>query len=51
MLDILGVEHTEVRLNDHQLELYQLWNQAKQSKDFTLADTYRQQLMQENVLV
>lgn len=51
MLDILGIEHKETILNSHQLELYQLWNQAKENKDFTLADTYRQQLMNENVLV
>ena len=51
MLDILGVEHHKTVLNDHQLELYRLWNEAKANKDFTLADTYRQQLIEENVLV
>jgi len=51
MLEVLGIIHEVTVLNSHQIELYQLWNNAKENKDFALADTYRQALMNENVLV
>jgi cysteinyl-tRNA synthetase len=51
MLEVLGIIHEVTVLNHHQIELYHLWNNAKENKDFALADTYRQALMNENVLV
>jgi len=51
MLEVLGIIHEVTVLNSHQIELYHLWNNAKENKDFALADTYRQALMNENVLV
>jgi cysteinyl-tRNA synthetase len=51
MLDVFGIKHEVTVLNDHQLELYKQWNQAKENKDFVLADTFRQELINENVLV
>ena len=51
MLDVLGIKHEVTVLNNHQLDVYKLWNQAKENKDFTLADTYRQELINENVLI
>jgi len=51
MLDVFGIKHDVTVLNDRQLDLYKLWNQAKENKDFELADTYRQELINENVLV
>jgi cysteinyl-tRNA synthetase len=51
MLDVFGIKHEVTILNDHQLELYKQWNLAKENKDFVLADTFRQELINENVLV
>lgn len=51
MLDVFGIKNEVTVLNEHQLDLYKLWNHAKDNKDFILADTYRQELINENVLV
>lgn len=50
MLDILGIEHNYFNISDELKEVYKKWNQAKNDKDFALADEYRKVLMEANVL-
>lgn len=50
MLDILGIPWEMIQLSSQQRELFELWDAAKQAKDFEKADTYRQQLIQQGVL-
>ena len=50
MLDVLGIEHNYFNVSDELKEVYRKWNQAKNDKDFALADEYRKVLMEANVL-
>ena len=50
MLDILGIRYAEVSLTDEDRQLYEKWAEAKNAKDFELADTYRSQLMEKGIL-
>ena len=46
MLDVLGIEFDLPTFTETQKQVYAAWQEAKANKDFTLADTYREQLMQ-----
>ena len=50
MLDVLGIEHNYFNVSNELKEVYRKWNQAKNDKDFALADEYRKVLMEANVL-
>ena len=50
MLDVLGIEHNYFNVSNELKEVYKKWNQAKNDKDFALADEYRKVLMEANVL-
>lgn len=50
MLWVLGIEFPRITLTDSQKEVYQKWTQAKQDKDFALADKLRAQLQEEGIL-
>ena len=50
MLDVLGIEHNYFNVSNEIKEVYTKWNQAKNDKDFALADEYRKVLMEANVL-
>ena len=50
MLDVLGIEHNYFNVSNELKEVYTKWNQAKNDKDFALADEYRKVLMEANVL-
>ena len=50
MLKVLGIEHNYFNVSDELKEVYKKWNQAKNDKDFALADEYRKVLMEANVL-
>ena len=50
MLDILGIRYAEVSLTDEDRQLYEKWAEAKNAKDFELADNYRSQLMEKGIL-
>ena len=50
MLDVLGIEHNYFNVSNELKEIYKKWNQAKNDKDFALADEYRKVLMEANVL-
>ena len=50
MLKVLGIEHNYFNVSDELKEVYRKWNQAKNDKDFALADEYRKVLMEANVL-
>lgn len=50
MLDILGIKLDIVVINEADRELYNNWLMAKEKKDFELADKYRLQLQEKNIL-
>ena len=50
MLDVLGIEHNYFNVSNELKGVYKKWNQAKNDKDFALADEYRKVLMEANVL-
>ena len=50
MLDILGIEYQFFNVSEEVKEVYKKWNQAKADKDFGLADSYRNVLMEANIL-
>lgn len=50
MTDVLGFVFQPVVLNEADLHLYQLWNEAKSKKDYEQADTYRKQLMEKGII-
>lgn len=50
MLKVLGIEHNYFNVSNELKEVYKKWNQAKNDKDFALADEYRKVLMEANVL-
>ena len=50
MLEVLGIEHNYFNVSNELKEVYRKWNQAKNDKDFALADEYRKVLMEANVL-
>ena len=47
---ILGLEYNMPTLTEEQKEIYNKWIEARNNKDFTLADTYRNKLIKENIL-
>lgn len=47
---ILGLEYNMPTLTEEQKEIYNKWLEARNNKDFTLADTYRNKLIKENIL-
>jgi len=50
LLDILGIVYEVPILSSEDFELFQLWNQAKEEKDFEKADVYRKSLMERELL-
>ena len=50
MLDVLGIDVKPVVLTDKEKELFEKYNSAKAVKDFQLADQYRQQLIDKNLM-
>lgn len=50
MLEILGIFIEKTVLTNEDKQTYQLWNQAKNDKDFATADKYREMLQQRNIL-
>ena len=50
ILDVLGIDLFINPLNEEELEIYTKWNEARNNKDFTAADTYRNKLIEWNIL-
>ncbi len=50
MLDVLGIRYPTVSVSDEDRKLYGMWLEAKNAKDFELADSYRDQLTQKGIL-
>ena len=50
MLNVLGIDVKPVVLTDQEKELFEKYNSAKAVKDFQLADQYRQQLIDKNLM-
>ncbi len=50
MLEVLGIAYQDVILSKEDLSLFDKWEQAKIDKDFDMADTYRQQLIEKGYL-
>ena len=50
MLDVLGIEYIKYQLDDEQKQLFYKWNNAKAEKNFELADKYRTQLIEKELL-
>ncbi len=50
ILDVLGIDLFINPLNEEELEIYSKWNEARNNKDFTAADTYRNKLIEWNIL-
>ncbi len=50
MLDVLGIEYIKYQLDDEQKQLFYNWNNAKAEKNFELADKYRTQLIEKELL-
>ena len=50
MLDILGIRYHEVHLDKEDRDLYDAWQKAKEAKDFSKADEYRQVLKERDLL-
>lgn len=50
MLDVLGIEMAKPSLSDEDKEIFSKWNEAKQAKDFALADILRQKLQSKGLL-
>ena len=50
MLDVLGVEYKHINLTNEDIDDFNKWNDAKKEKDFALADTYRQKLIDKGLL-
>jgi len=50
ILDVLGINLFIDKLDDEKCNVYKLWNEARNNKDFEAADKYRNQLVEWNVL-
>ena len=50
ILDVLGINLFVEKMNDEQLEIYKLWNEARINKDFASADKYRNMLVEWKIL-
>lgn len=50
MLNILGIDIKEVKMNEDDLNTYRKWNDAKAIKDYENADKYRSQLIEKGIL-
>lgn len=50
MLDVIGILPYVRRLSEHEKKIYDLWNKAKNEKNFELADQYRQVLVEKGIL-
>ena len=50
MLEILGVFIDKTVLSKEDKEIYLLWQEAKNNKDFDTADKYRNVLMEKGII-
>ena len=50
ILDVLGINLFIDKLDDEKCNVYKLWNEARNNKDYEAADKYRNQLVEWNVL-
>ncbi len=50
MVDIFGIQIERLNLSEDDLNLFNLWNDAKSKKNFESADQYRKELMQRGIL-
>ena len=50
MLDVLGIEYTPVQLTTEDREVFAKWDEAKNDKNFELADTYRAELIKRELI-
>lgn len=50
MLAILGIDYEMMEISEEDLKNYDLWNEAKENKDFDLADKYRNLLMEKGLI-
>ena len=50
IFDCLGINLFIKPMNDEQLDVYKKWNEAKQNKNFELADQYRGKLQEWNLI-
>ena len=50
ILDVLGINLFVDKLDEEKCNVYKLWNEARNNKDFEAADKYRNQLVEWNVL-
>ena len=50
MLYLIGIYKYEKRLTEQEKQLYHNWQEAKNNKDFALADKYRESLIEKGIL-
>lgn len=50
MVAILGIDYEMMEISEEDLKNYDLWNEAKENKDFDLADKYRNLLMEKGLI-
>ena len=50
ILDVLGINLFVNNMNDEELDVYKLWNEARLNKDFAAADKYRNMLVDWKIL-
>ncbi len=50
ILDVLGINLFVNKMNDEELDVYKLWNEARLNKDFAAADKYRNMLVDWKIL-
>lgn len=50
ILDVLGINLFVNQMTSEELDVYKKWNDARINKDFNLADIYRKQLVEWNIL-
>lgn len=51
MLHILGLDQNNNRLNEEERDLYNRWVEARNNKDFNLADSLRLELKERNIII
>lgn len=50
ILEVLGINLFVNKMTEEQLDVYKLWNNARESKNFELADVYRNKLVEWEIL-
>ena len=50
ILDVLGVEPKINEVSDSDIKNYKLWQEARANKDYALADTYREALLEKGFI-